>query len=131
MSSVVSLAFRTASAACRSVSFSARCKIVTSASRDGDQPGRPRIPNAAANSSSASHSPSRSRTWTASGRGRLPGYLAAIAAAICGSGSGQATACTHMTYPILRPGRGEGTTAGQIMTGTTTQTRQVGRRVVN
>jgi len=61
----------------------------------------------------------------------LTGYLAAIAAAICGSGSGQATACTHMTYPILRPGRGEGTTAGQIMTATTTQTRQVGRRVVN
>jgi len=47
------------------------------------------------------------------------------------SGSGQATACTHMTYPILRPGRGGRTTAGQIMTGTTTQTWQVGRRVVN
>ena len=64
-----------------------------------------RVPNAAAKSSSASHWPSRSRTWTASGRGRFPGYLAAIAAAISGSGSGHATGCTHMTYPILRPGR--------------------------
>ena len=38
--------------------FSARCNTLTSASRDGDQPGRPRIPNAAANCSSSSHSPS-------------------------------------------------------------------------
>jgi len=40
---------------------------------------------------------------------RLPGYFAAIAAAICGSGSGQEAGCTHMTYPILRPGRREAT----------------------
>jgi len=74
----------------------------------GDHPGRPRIPNAAAKSSSPSHSPSRSRISTASGRGRLPEYLASIAAAISGSGSGQGTGCTHMTYPILRPGRRTG-----------------------
>ena len=48
--------------------------------RDGDQPGRPRRPNAAAKSSSASQWPTRPRTWTASGRGRLPGHFAAIAA---------------------------------------------------
>jgi hypothetical protein len=95
--------------------------IVTSASRDGDQPGRPRSPNAAANCSSSSHWPSRSRTCTASGRGRLPESLAAIAAAISGSGSGQAAGCLHMTYPILRPGRGGRTTASQIMAPETTQ----------
>ncbi len=53
------------------------------------------------------HAPTRP-----AGRGRLPGYFAAIAAAICGSGSGQEAGCTHMTYPILRPGRGETTAAG-------------------
>src|SRR5206468_9547349 len=47
-----------------SVRFSARCSTVTSASRDGDQPGRPRVPNAAAKSSSPIHSPSRSRDKT-------------------------------------------------------------------
>ena len=47
--------------------------------------------------------------------GRLPGYLAAIAAAICGSGSGHAAGCMDITYPIPRPGRGGTTTAGQIM----------------
>ena len=36
-----------------------------------------------------------------------PEYLAASAAAINGSGSGQAAGCMHMTYPIPRPGRGE------------------------
>ena len=98
---------RTASAAIRSVSFSARCSTVTSASRDGDHPGRPRSPNADANSPSCSHSPSRSRICTASGRGVfLPRYMDAIAAVICGSGSGQAAGCMDMTYPILRPERG-------------------------
>ena len=91
---------RAASAACRSVRFSARCSTVTSASRDGGQPGRPRTPNAAANCSSSSHWPRRSRTCTASGRGRLPRYLAAIAAAICGSGSGQAAGCMDMAHPF-------------------------------
>jgi hypothetical protein len=64
--------YRTASAAARSARFSSRCSTVTSASRDGDHPGRPRSPNADANSPSSSHCPSRSRTCTASGRGRLP-----------------------------------------------------------
>jgi hypothetical protein len=83
----------------------ARCSTVTSASRDGDQPGLPRIPNAAANCSSASHWPSRSRISTVSGRSVfLAPYIAAIAAAICGSGSGHGTGCMHTTYPIPRPG---------------------------
>ena len=53
-----SIRVRTDPAACRPVRFSARCSTVTSASRDGDQPGLPRVPNAAAKSSSPSHSPS-------------------------------------------------------------------------
>jgi vacuolar iron transporter family protein len=59
------------------------------ASRAGDQPGRPRAPNAAANSSSCSHSPSRSRTVTGNGcRVLRLAYLARTAAATTGSGSG-------------------------------------------
>ena len=49
---------RTASAACRSVRFSAICNTVPSASRPGDQPGLPRAANAAPNSSSVNTSPS-------------------------------------------------------------------------
>ncbi len=52
-------------------------------------------------------SPRRSRISTVSGLGRLPRYFAAIAAAVCGSGSGHGTGCTHMTHPIPRLGRGE------------------------
>ena len=76
--------------------------------RRGD-PRAPRSPNADANSSSPSHWPSRSRICTASGRGAfLRAYIAATAAAICGSGSGQAAGCMDTTYPIPRPGRGAG-----------------------
>ena len=103
-----SIRVRTASAASRSVRFSARCSTVTSASRDGDHPGLPRAPNAAAKSSSASHWPSRSRISTASGRSIfLPPYIAAITTATCRSGSGHTTGCMHMTYPIPRPGQGQ------------------------
>ncbi len=63
---------------------------------------RPRTPNAAANSSSAIHWPSRSRTATASGT-RRPAYSARIAAATTGSGSGRGTARIDITHPILRP----------------------------
>ena len=41
--------------------------VATSANRPGDQPGRPRAPNAATNSASGNSSPSRSRIVTGSG----------------------------------------------------------------
>lgn len=75
---------RTVSAACRSVRFFTRCKVIN-ASRPGDQPGSP----STANSASANNSPSSSRTRTSSGGCRLPRYMDRIAAAITGSGSGQ------------------------------------------
>ena len=63
---------------------------------------------------------------------RLPGGLSEqIAAATCGSGSGQGAGCMLMTYPILRPGRGEGTTAGQIMANITAGTEHADQCVAN
>ena len=89
------------------VRSSAICSTVTTASRDGGHPGRPRAPNAAANSSSAIPCPSRSRTATASGT-RRPAYFTRIAAATTGSGSGHGTTRIDITHPILRPQKGEG-----------------------
>ncbi len=96
----------TASATCRSVRSSAFWKIVTRARRLGGQPGLPRTPQAPANCSSASHSPSWSRTITASGRSRLPRYIAATAATISGAGCGHGCGWTDITNSILRPGHG-------------------------
>ena len=57
----------TASAACRSVRFSAIWNTVTSARRPGDHPAGPVAPNACENSPSGNSSPSRSRTATGNG----------------------------------------------------------------
>ncbi|EMF56298.1 hypothetical protein SBD_2330 [Streptomyces bottropensis ATCC 25435] len=67
-----SMPYRTRCAAARSVRFSANCNSVTSASWPGDQPGRPLVPNASANSASANNSPSSSRTRIANGTGPVP-----------------------------------------------------------
>ncbi len=61
---------RTASAACRSVRFSAIWNTVTKANRPGDQPRGPLAPNADANSASANNSPNWSRTATGRGTSR-------------------------------------------------------------
>jgi hypothetical protein len=123
---------RTASAAIRSVRFPARCSTVTSASRDGGQPGRPRIPNAAANSSSRSHSPSRSRTVTASGGSafRDP-YIAPIAAATTGSGSGHGTGCIDMTCPFCSQDEGNNSGRSSIMATVTAPSEDIDQRAVN
>src|SRR6266545_2853731 len=89
---------RTRCSAPRSVRFSASCSTVTSASRPGDQPSRPRVPNASANSSSANSSPSSSRTRIASGTG--PRRAAALAARAVASGiSGHGSGRIDMTPP--------------------------------
>ena len=86
------------SAACRSVRFSAICNTVTSASRPGDQPGRPRRPNASANSASGNSSPSRSRTCTGNGASPLsPVHRPNRPHDLRGSGSGQGCGCTDTT----------------------------------
>jgi hypothetical protein len=56
---------RTASAACRSVRFSAYCNTETMASRAGDSPRRPLLGYQSAKSSSVKSSSSRSRTHIA------------------------------------------------------------------
>ena len=86
---------RTASAACRSVRFSAICNTVTSANLPGDQPGRPRTPNAGANSASGNNSPNRSRTTTGNGGSRRR-YAARTAATTSGAGSGHDRGCTDI-----------------------------------
>jgi hypothetical protein len=123
---------RTASAAIRPVRFPARGSTVTSASRDGGQPGRPRIPNAAANSSSPSHSPSRSRTVTASGSPvfRDP-YIAPIAAATTGSGSGHGTGCTDMTCPFCSQDKRNNSGLSSTMATITARSENTDRRAVN
>lgn len=75
-----------------------RCNTVINASRPGDQPGLPSVPNAPANRASQNSSPSSSRTRTGSGASRLPRYIARIARAICGSGSGQALGCIDIQF---------------------------------
>ncbi len=97
-----------ASAACRSVRFSANCNAVTNASRAGDQPGRPRTPNAAANCSSVNSSPNSSRITTGNGA-RRPRYILRTAAAISSDGSGHGCGCTDIKTQLY--GRERETTA--------------------
>jgi hypothetical protein len=61
----------------------------------------------------------------------FPGYFAAIAAAICGPGSGQETGCMRMTYPILQPQRGEERPQAQIVARKTVTAENISRRVAN
>jgi hypothetical protein len=89
---------RTASAACTSVRPSAICNAVTSANRPGDQPGRPRTPNAAANSASANNSPNSSRITTGNGNSR-PAYVLDTASATASTGCGHGRGCTDITHP--------------------------------
>ena len=105
---------RTASAACRSVRFSAICITVTSANRPGDHPGRPRTPNAGANSASGNSSPSRSRTTTGNGGSRRR-YAARTAAAISGAGSGHGIGCTDISRHLPTAGGQGGTDRRKIM----------------
>jgi hypothetical protein len=112
--------------------FSARCSTVTSASRDWDQPGRPRTPNAGAKSSSCSHSPSRSRTVTASGGSvfRDP-YIDRIAAATTGSGSGHGAGYIDMTRPFCSRDEGDNNGRSRIMATITHRIENLARRAAN
>ena len=94
-----------------------------------DQPGRPRIPNAPANTASCSHSPSRSRTITASGGSvfRDP-YIARIAAATTGPGSGHGTGCIDMTRLFCSRDGGRAAAAARIMASITARVDHIARR---
>jgi hypothetical protein len=102
---LTSIPNRTRCAAARSVRFSANCSTVTSANCSGDQPRRPRTPNAWANSASENSSPSSSRTLIANGYGPLA--AAALAARPVASGTcGHGRACIDTPHPTLRPDDG-------------------------
>ena len=103
---IQSIRVRAASAACRSVRSSAICNTVTNANRPGDHPGRPRSPNAEANSASGNTSPSRSRTCTANGA-RRRAYFFRTAATTTSAGFGHGRGCTDTTDSILRPDEGK------------------------
>jgi hypothetical protein len=85
----------------------AYCNTVTSINRPGDQPGRPRTPNAAANASSAYSSPNSSRMTTANGA-RRPRYMRPTAAAICGEGCGHGAGCTDIKTRSYGRDEGQG-----------------------
>jgi hypothetical protein len=62
---------------------------------------------------------------------RLPVYFAAIAAMICGSGSGRETGCTHTTYRFCGWDEGNKRPQAQIMARQTATHENVSRRVAN
>ena len=57
--------------------------------------------------------------------------MAAIATAICGSGSGQAAGCMEHDIPILRPGRGKEQAADKIMAIGASRIEYLARRFAN
>ena len=81
-------------------------RILSPPNRPGDQPGRPRSPNAYSNSTSGNNSPSWSWIRTASGP-RHRAYFASTAETISLAGSGHGRGCTDITHPSPRPDDGE------------------------
>jgi IS30 family transposase len=91
---------RTASAACRSVRFSANCRTVTSANCPGEIPGLPRAPNAETNSSSANNPGNSSRTRIANVPfGNAARATAAVRSGISGHGRGWTDIKTSFPRP--------------------------------